>query len=121
VDFGAANVYNTGKTATLIGKQSYMPPEQLRGKPSPASDIYALGASLSFLLTGKDMPSMGKLPPFDEGKVSQSLRELIENCTAFDSENRPDSDTVLQALSVSKEASSKSSPESQPSLLSAGG
>jgi len=117
VDFGAANVYNTGKTATLIGKQSYMPPEQLRGKPSPASDIYALGASLSFLLTGKDLPSMGKLPPFDETKVSQSLRQLIEKCTAFDSENRPDSDTVLQELNLTQ----SSSAEPQPSLMPAGG
>jgi len=125
VDFGAANVYNTGKTATLIGKQSYMPPEQLRGKPSPASDIYALGASLAFLLTGKDLPSMGKLPPFDQSKVSHSMRQLIEQCTAFDSENRPDSDSLLKALNLVNGESDKpvSMPESesQPTLTSAGG
>ena len=84
VDFGAANVFNIGQTATLIGKQSYMPPEQLRGKPCPASDVYAFGATLSFLLTGKDLPSMGALPAFDELDVSPTLASLIKSCTAFE-------------------------------------
>ena len=89
IDFGAANVFNTGKTATLIGKQCYMPPEQLRGQPCPASDIYAFGATLSYLLSGKDLVSMGKLPPFEDAKVSPALMQLLKDCTAFEWQERP--------------------------------
>jgi tRNA A-37 threonylcarbamoyl transferase component Bud32 len=100
IDFGAANVYNTGKTATLIGKQSYMPPEQLRGQPCPASDIYGLGATLSYLLIGKDLTSMGKLPSFADCNVSAELVVLLKECTAFEWENRPDAETLLKRLKL---------------------
>jgi serine/threonine protein kinase len=98
VDFGAANVYNTGKTATLIGKQGYMPPEQLRGKPSPASDIYAFGATLSFLLSGTDMSSMGKTPAVLASHTGPQLLALIEKCTSLDEQARPDCDEILATL-----------------------
>jgi len=98
VDFGAANVFNSGKTATLIGKQNYMPPEQLRGKPSPASDIYTFGASLAFMLTGKDLPSMGKLPSFEDVSISPELLTLMQNCVAFDDQARPTSFDLIASL-----------------------
>ena len=45
-DFGAALLTRTStilSTQTIIGTISYMSPEQLLGKPTPASDQYALG------------------------------------------------------------------------------
>src|ERR1700694_4486533 len=45
-DFGAALLTHTSamlSTQTVIGTISYMAPEQLTGKPTPASDQYALG------------------------------------------------------------------------------
>jgi serine/threonine protein kinase, bacterial len=63
IDFGcvkeiAATVvsrYSNAKVATRIGKQGYAPDEQmLRGKVSPASDLYAVAATALTLLTGKD-------------------------------------------------------------------
>ncbi|MBL8258888.1 MAG: protein kinase [Candidatus Competibacteraceae bacterium] len=38
--------------STVAGTFDYQPPEQKRGKPVPASDIYSLGATLIHLLSG---------------------------------------------------------------------
>ena len=55
VDFGAALAHPRGAThgATLVGTFGYMPPEQLGGTVNETSDLYALGASLLHLLTGR--------------------------------------------------------------------
>ena len=54
VDFGAvqAQASVTGVTFTVVGSSGYAPLEQFWGKPVPASDLYALGATLIHLLTG---------------------------------------------------------------------
>ena len=47
--------YSTVKISTRIGKQGYAPDEQMiRGKVSPASDLYSLAATALTLLTGKE-------------------------------------------------------------------
>jgi serine/threonine protein kinase len=54
VDFGAVqDIYrNTiSFSGTFVGTIGYMPPEQLRGKAYPASDLYSLGGTLLYLLT----------------------------------------------------------------------
>lgn len=101
IDFGAANVFYTGKTATLIGKQNYMPPEQLRGKACPASDIYSLGATLAFLLSGKDLPAMGRLPDFDKVECSPEFQDILRRCISFEPEERP---TAHQLESLLKDS-----------------
>jgi serine/threonine protein kinase len=55
IDFGVAKqitataLVNTG---TTVGSAEYMAPEQMRGKALPASDLYSLGVSCIYLLTG---------------------------------------------------------------------
>ena len=60
IDFGAvANPQIQGGGSTVAGTIGYMPPEQLTGKPVPASDIYAVGALAVQLFCGKspaDLP-----------------------------------------------------------------
>lgn len=54
VDFGAVQdrAKAEGVTFTVVGTSGYAPPEQLWGRAVPASDLYALGATLIHLLTG---------------------------------------------------------------------
>lgn len=90
IDFGAANEFIGQATGTLIGKQSYIPPEQLQGKAIPSSDIYSLGCCIYFLLTGTDPLPLTELHPKTQGvQCSQELDSLIGECTKFDKEQRP--------------------------------
>ncbi|MDX2242207.1 MAG: serine/threonine-protein kinase [Leptolyngbyaceae cyanobacterium bins.302] len=63
IDFGAVKYQNaqqsssasdqTALTSYAIGTPGFAPPEQMSMRPVPASDIYALGVSCVYLLTGK--------------------------------------------------------------------
>ena len=52
IDFGSVQTVPSNSTITIVGTYGYMPPEQFGGKVSPASDLYALGATLIYLATG---------------------------------------------------------------------
>lgn len=54
VDFGAVQdkAAKEGVTFTVVGTYGYAPMEQYGGRAVPASDLYALGATLIHLLTG---------------------------------------------------------------------
>ena len=56
VDFGAVrNVFRSAEESgsTVVGTYGYMPFEQYMGQASPASDLYALGATFLHLVTGR--------------------------------------------------------------------
>jgi serine/threonine protein kinase len=54
VDFGSVQnvAAKEGGTITVVGTYGYMPPEQFGGRVTPASDLYSLGATLIYLVTG---------------------------------------------------------------------
>lgn len=55
IDFGVAKHATATAllhTGTTVGSPGYMAPEQMRGKALPASDLYSLGVSCIYLLTG---------------------------------------------------------------------
>ncbi len=54
VDFGSVQTVaaTNGGTITVVGTYGYMPPEQFGGRCVAASDLYSLGATLIFLITG---------------------------------------------------------------------
>jgi eukaryotic-like serine/threonine-protein kinase len=57
--------------ALALGSPSYMAPEQARGRPSgPATDVWALGATMFFAVEGQ--------PPFDKGTLVRTLAAVVD-------------------------------------------
>jgi serine/threonine protein kinase len=74
VDFGAVQdrVAREGATFTVVGTYGYAPLEQLGGRATPASDLYALGATLIHLLTGvapANLPQVDGRLQFTDGRT----------------------------------------------------
>jgi len=85
IDFGAANEFMSTATGTLVGKQAYIAPEQFRGKTVVASDIYSLGCTMFFLLTGKDPePLTVSHPRSITVEVSEETDRIVAACTQLD-------------------------------------
>ena len=73
VDFGIAKLFQPHQRGTLIGTPGYSPPEQYQGQATPQSDIFALGATLHHLLTGRDPRDN---PPFSFPPVRELVSEV---------------------------------------------
>ena len=81
-DFGLAKRIesDTALTGTgqVLGTPSYMAPEQVVGDPNrigPATDVYALGAVLFCVLTGR--------PPFQAATNVETMLQVFERRTGF--------------------------------------
>jgi tRNA A-37 threonylcarbamoyl transferase component Bud32 len=89
IDFGAANSFLGAATGTIVGKQAYIAPEQFRGKATTQSDLYALGATLYFLLLGQDPEALSEShPKVKRPEISEQMDELVAGCTALDTSAR---------------------------------
>src|SRR5215467_12727364 len=78
---------------TMIGTLGFAPPEQYQGQVDPRSDIYSLGATLHYVLTGRDPE---KFPPFSfppvrylRPAVSSNLAGAIDAALAYETNARP--------------------------------
>lgn len=108
LDFNVAQQTDSTMIGTIVGKQAYVPPEQLRGMATPRSDIYALGATVHFLLTGQDpVPLTQSHPRAMVEHVSESTDELVAQCTALAEEARIQSVEEIQSYRVEDPAGVK--------------
>ncbi|MFB2981642.1 serine/threonine protein kinase [Microseira sp. BLCC-F43] len=87
VDFGSVQTLaaKQGGTITVVGTYGYMPPEQFGGRAVPASDLYSLGATLIYLVTGThpaDLPQEELRIQFEKmANLSQSFSRWLRRMT----------------------------------------
>ncbi|MEU8915731.1 serine/threonine-protein kinase [Streptomyces nigrescens] len=110
-DFGIAVASGTStltKTGELVGSIDYLAPERVRsGSPGPASDLWALGATLYQAVEGR--PPFRKdtavetayaiaMDPLEAPRNAGVLTPLIEALLAKEPADRPTAEVVEQAL-----------------------
>ena len=97
IDFGVAKLLeqsgvapgNSGKIGTTIGTPGYAAPEQIRGRVSPASDLFALGATCFQLMT----------KAFTSGQISPVEYDWVQRWQQHtDSSISPELDRILSRL-----------------------
>jgi serine/threonine protein kinase len=107
IDFGIATVLETATAAAtnltkVVGTLAYMAPEQLQGRPTAASDLFALGVIAFEMVTGQlpfNADSDAQLIELQRAGTEERLRELrpglpeaaraaILKAMAFEASNR---------------------------------
>ena len=127
-------------TSFAVGTPGYAPPEQMAMRPVYGSDIYSLGVTCLYLLTGKSPKEMnydpvtGELCWRDQIKISSQFETILEKMLAVSVRDRyqsaqetlqaldqPLQEAVyVQSLSVSSSRSPSSTRQSTPSPSSSG-
>ncbi|MFD8865316.1 serine/threonine-protein kinase [Streptomyces sp. NPDC059590] len=110
-DFGIAMATGTStltKTGEVVGSIDFIAPERIRGRtPGPASDLWALGATLYQAVEGR--PPFRKATPIETGYAiavdplepplrAGPLTGLIEALLAKEPEDRPNGEQIDRAL-----------------------
>ncbi|MEU8177159.1 serine/threonine-protein kinase [Microbispora hainanensis] len=109
VDFGIAR-HGASDTITAgpVGTPAYLAPEQIAGAPAtPASDVFAWGATIVFAATGRAAFGADSVPAVmhriltaepDASALPPPLRSVVERCLAKDPARRPSSRDLLLEL-----------------------
>jgi len=116
IDFGAVKnkveqaaslSEQTALTAYAIGTPGFAPPEQMAMRPVYASDIYALGVTCIYLLTGKSPrdleyhPTTGEMLWEKQVQISDHLTEVLRKMMEVSVRNRyQTTKEVLKALEM---------------------
>jgi serine/threonine protein kinase len=117
IDFGISQAGEatmlTG-TGLVVGSPGFMSPEQAQGhRVGPPSDVFSLGAVLTFAATGKGPFGTGSGAALlyrivstvpDTGGLPAELRPLVERCLAKDPEQRPGAGQLLAELNTARPA-----------------
>jgi eukaryotic-like serine/threonine-protein kinase len=133
LDFGLANISQPDRASSItrsgvvIGTPAFMPPEQVRGRRSEVdarSDVWALGATLFTLITGRAVhvaaSTSGQMlaaltkpaPPLQSvaPQVSTALASVIDRALAFERKDRwEDADAMGKALRAARSSGLESS------------
>jgi serine/threonine protein kinase len=113
IDFGisqAAEATMLTGTGLVFGSPAFMSPEQAQGqRVGPASDVFSLGAVLTFAATGRGPFGTASsvtllyrvvFTPADTTGLPAGLRPLVERCLAKDPQHRPSAEELLAGLNT---------------------
>jgi len=120
IDFGisrAAEITETTaltQTGMVLGSPGFMSPEQAEGASvGPPSDVFSLGAVLTFAAAGEGPFGTGSTPqllyrvvhgPPDIARLPREIRWLIERCLVKDPGLRPTTTDLIAALGAGRPA-----------------
>ena len=130
IDFGTLREFQRiAKGTAGLGKFGYTPPEQWKGRPVPQSDIFALGATIYFLLTGflphSDELKNGKSPQLSDyeptyppirtknQKVSRELERILLHALDLDISKRY---LAAEQMMIDLDKLPKPKPTSKPMM-----
>jgi hypothetical protein len=129
IDFGISRSMETSaltQTGTVVGSPGFMSPEQTQGREvGPPSDIFSLGAVLTFAATGEGPFGQGSTVALlyrvvtsqpNTAGLPGGVRPLAEHCLAKDPRQRPTAAQLLAGLSQNppERVQTASRPELHP-------
>lgn len=130
IDFGAVKetmsmvMQNSGNStrSIVIGTPRFMPMEQLAGRPMYTSDIYSLGLTAIYVLTGKIPEEIGSDPSTGDIRwqlyapnVSPQLVEVLNKAIQPSSRDRyPNAQAMLAALTITTSVRPQTILQHQP-------
>lgn len=105
VDFGIARPYRENSDNTHVVSGGYSPPEQYWGGADLRSDLYALGATMHFLLTGSEPLALQTSSPNKiNSQVSEKIDRIVQRLTSQEVSLRYQSAAQVQDALQSKSA-----------------
>ncbi len=97
LDFAVA-VSADHESTEIAGKAAYMAPEQFKGKPGTQSDIYSLGCTLFYVLTGENPEPLNECwPLLVNNDVSTALNDVVATATKYHTAQRYSDVTALKS------------------------
>jgi hypothetical protein len=108
IDFGISHPAELTRTTVTLGTVAFASPEQARGERStPASDVYALGATLFYLVAGRPPYTTGdpvqllarvSRADHDLAGLPSGLEDVVLSCLRRDPQDRPAAVALVETL-----------------------